>query len=1146
MARRQPESLESIIADIGAGGWANPRKETLASLASFANSRKRGMHSGVTAGTGKPPSAGESVLSGLKNIGKTALNVLSVPQAMTFYGVSKLMEGVQRATGHDPGHTMSLSDMLGNFSDDYKGASELFEQGGVDKNSALAKWGGLVTDIVADPMWAVGFAKLPGAAAKVANAVSDAGTVARLAGGVSKDAGTTAMLGKFKDAGNIGKAGRRGEDAAEAVVKRNQHIKIEQGAHPRMPQAPAKAKGVVIDDRWTVIKTSAGTKKKGSTPSYAVYESDTPKVIGAAQEPLSPVFKSQKEAIEWVTGHAKRGTGETLEPKFATAVGPEGSSMLTPATRSKALEDLANFEKGRWSGKGQMGIRLGFGKGNPEGGKGLSKFAGIGNYTVRTPVPLPGRTLGSMNAGKDWLSFIRRDPADKVAHRINTAAREQSEHIANSFVEDAGKLFPGLTEEQRTLLLVAANARQMGLSGSKRANKIYGSSGLEDELDLGDQIIGALKQSGQWTDEMDRALNWGRGWLDEHGRLEKVLPDDVRGDYFPQPASDDSVKQMLEEADHKSLFSGRGPSATVADKRRTHESLLNYFNSHEDFSDFLKAKGGLDENTADDIAWFLKEQSNRLAGSEYYKGRPGEIRFREDAGQEALPEWLTPDTDFFSAIGKRDQEHVRRMAENQIERMFIDEGFATRVPVVREKGKGTGNFVQHPYKTELEFADPKYEAAWGRIRRRVNTQNLQGLLSEHQKTLGYQNFMAHFKGLLTTFNIQHPVSNMMGDSWNRSVTGNFLPAVSTLMFRAGGPGKGVKKGSDWAKMATRNSEVFKKSYTLNGVEYTGAEVYALSHMMGLGKGYVGEDIAHFIKMNEASKNPFNKWYRYMQRYNMTREDAVRLQTFFKHMHAGADPMEAQYKTLLGVFDYGDLTDFEKIYLRNILLFYTWMRKNTAFQVKGLALRPGMYAMAGDFERDRPKMPFEPEYVSEMGLVPIPGFGALNVFAPWADLYKLDPSLDTVRKNVLSATAPPIKQAIELGTNTNLFTGGDIEKYDGALASSPFPAVDKALNMLGIGQEARNRKEGEMAPAIPAKLAYLLGQVGPMAAQSGRLTGTDSPIADGSWIDKFGTITGFPRRVVENPDWERQQAIRDRRKKAAATRKKNATSENPRY
>ena len=1135
MARRRPPAdpldalLLSALAPKASRGSASVKN-----LDKWAKAQVN-THTTTSSGDGHQAGAGESVLSGLKNIGKTALNTLSVPQAITFVGVSKLMEGIQRATGHDPGHTMSMSDMLGNFSDDYKGAAELFEQGGVDKNSKLAKWGGLVTDVVADPMWALGFAKLPKLAGEVGKAVDVVGDAARTGETVTK-----AVKGGSKAAEKV-------EDVVKPVIKRNQSVKVEQGAHPRMPQAPAKTKGVVIDDTWTVIKTSAGTKKKGSKPTYAVYENldEDAKVIGAAQEPLSPVFRSQKEAIDWVTENAKRGTGQSLEPKFAQAVGPAGSSMLTPATRTNALEGLANFEKGRFSGKGDMGIRLGFGKGNPEGGKGLSKFAGIGNYTIRTKVPLPGRTLGSLNSGKDWLSFIRRDPVDKVAHRLNTAGREQIEHIGNSFVDDAAKLFPGLTEEQRVALWVASASKQLGLSGSKRADAIHGSSGLEDAFDLGDQVVGMMKQSGKWNDEMDRAMNWGRGWLDEHGKLEGVIPDQVRGDYFPLPVSDETRLAQREMKGGGSMFSGRGAPAIIGDKKRTHESLLNYFNNSDEFSDFLQKSAGLDKDTADDVAGFLDDQSRVLAESDYYKNRPGEIRFRDEAGQEALPEWVKPDTDFFSVIGKRDQEHVRRVTENQIERMFIDEGLASRVPVVSEKGAGTGDFKAHPWKTEMSFKDEAAEKAFARIRRRVNTENLQGMLSEHAKTQGYQNFMAHFKGLLTTFNIQHPVANMMGDSWNREVTGNFLPAVSTLFFRAGGPGKGVKKGSEWAKMATRNDEAFKKVYTINGIDYTGAEVYALSHMMGLGKGYVGEDIARFIKMNEVSKNPANKYYRYMQRYNMTREDAVRLQTFFGHLHKGADPMEAQYKTLVGIFDYGDLTDFEKIYLRNLLMFYTWMRKNTALQVKALAMRPGLGATAGDFERDREKMPFEPDYISEMGLVPVPGFGNLNVFGPWADLNKLEPSWEQGRKTLLSATAPPIKQAIELGTNTNLFTGGQIEKYDGALASSNFPVVDRVMNMLGIGEPSRKREGGDLAPAVPSQLAYLLNQLGPVASQSGKLTLDDSPVASGSWIDKFGTLTGFPRRVVENPDWQRQWELRQRKKKADATRKSNATAENPR-
>lgn len=1096
---------------------------------------------GAVAGPGGGDDGGGFSLKGLlKGLGQGALNAISVPQAVGFYGLSNLIGAGQVLAGKDNVKTMELSDMLGNFSEGYKGSEEIYDQVGLPNNWAR-KWASLITDVALDPAWAVGFAKLPATAAKVANAASDLSAATRLAAGVSKDAGTTAMLGKFKDAGNIGRAGRaaeKAEDAAEAVIKRNQVIKVEQGAHPRMPQAPAQTRGAVIDDTWTVVKTATGTKKKGDKPYYAIYENldGDARVINAAQEPLGTVFRSQREAIEWVAKRrAEVGEGVTLEERLINAVGPAGSSLVTPAARDRSISKLAEFEKGRWSGKGKMGVRIGFGKGNPEGGKGLSKFAGIGNYTFRTPVPLPGRTLGAMNSGSSWASFIRRDPVDKVAHRLGTAGREQIEHIGNSFRDDARKLFPNLTDEQLNTLFLAADAANTSLTGSKRANALYGASGIEGEVDMGQAVIGMLKESGQWTDEMQRAFNWGRGWLDDHAKLEHVLPDEVRGDYIAHPMSRESAEYMKENTPHTSMFSGRGPASEVADKSRQMESMANWFYSHEEFSDYLQKKMGLPEDVADDIAWFYKEQTNRLAETPYYKGRSGEVRFREDAGQDALPEWLNPDTDFLSVIGRRDAEHVRRMYDRQIEKMFIDEGFAEYVPKLKSDG------TPHPYKEVLEFADEKYAKAWERIRRRVNPQNLQGMLSEHDKTNAYMNFMAHFKGLLTTFNIQHPVSNMMGDSWNRMVAGNFLPAVDTLMFRAGGPGKGVTKGSQWAKLATRNDDAMKAIHVIGGQEYTGAEIYALSHMMGLGKGYVGEDIAKFIRMNEASKWPSVKYYRYMQRYNMTREDAVRLQTFFKHMEKGASPWEAQYKTLLGVFDYGDLTDFEKIYLRNILLFYTWMRKNTALQVKMFGLRPGLPATAADFDRDREKMASEPDYLREMGLVPVPGFGALNVFGPWADIHKLDPTPEGLRKNVLGSLAPPLKQAIELGTNTNLFTGGDLEKYEGQLQPSGLKALDAALNYLGIGQPSRTREDGALQPAIPAQLAYWIKQLGVVPAQAAKLSGEDSPYADASIIDQLAVITGFPRRVLENPDWPRQQKLQQAREKAAETRRKNATT-----
>jgi hypothetical protein len=1132
----------ATLAAIRAVGTGGPKFATTKEMRRWLAGRPSegggpGLRSGKT--------AGESTLSGLKNFGNVILDTLSVPQAVMFTTASKLGQAFTGKKG------MDWSDYAGGFSDNYKGFREILEQAGVEKDSGWAKWGGLAGDIALDPMWALAPVKLTKTAGAAAKALDGAGDAARAGGTVakalSKDAGTKAMLSKF--------ASNTTDDAAEAVskikpgvVKRNHKVKVEAGAHPSFPLQPARAQGTLVDDRWFVVKTATGSKKKGSTPTYAIYELDDPKVITAAAEPISIKFTKSREAVKWIEKQTARSVDETIDPKFVTVSGPKGSSMATLDSRERAIAGVVRSSADRWKGTGSgkfsqkegwgdLGIKIGFGRPvkGVEGGRGATGW----NKTFNTKIPLPGRSLGTVNSGSSWSSFFQRDPLDRVGHRAYTAAKEQMEHIEATFGADAALLFPRVTEEQRRLVYMAAAAENASVH-------------VEDAVDLGAMWKNALKSEGRWTHDMERMHNWGMDRLRQMGKKEGIVPNADRGRYMTQGMDDASITHMIEnEVKHTSPFASTGPPAVVADKSRTMETAFSWFQSPDELADFLKTQAGLSDEVgarlADDLAQETQAYLNSDTVSKYFKNRPGAHQFRDDAGLDPLPEWMNIETDFVSLIGRREREHVRRITEKQLERLFVENKWMWEAPEMVTDAATGQKVIKEGGKNIRTFADPKYEAAWKRMHVRINTKNLSGVLSEHDKAQAFQNVMAHLKAFYTTFNIQHPVANTLGDAANVLPQGNwrhFLSPLKMPFFRPGGVKKGSRtyaKGQEWAEMATRNPEAFKKIYKLGDIEYTGAEIYTLSHMVGLGKGYIGADIARFVKMfDEASAGwkVGTRYYRMMQRYGMTRDDAVRLQTFFKHLQSGLDPFAAQFKTLDGIFDYGDLTDFEKIYLRNIIMFYTWMRKNMAFQVKASAMKPGLYSAYGDIERDREQLPFEPDYMKNMGLLPIPGVvGGLSVFAPWGDLYKLEPSADSFRKNVMSALAPPFKQAIELGTNRNLFTGGDLEAYEGQNKSSSFPAVDRVLNMLNIGQPTRPREGEALKPAIPVKLQYLLGQLGPVSGQSGKLF-DENP--NTGWLESIAAITGFPRIHRPNPDWERQRAVGAAKRKADETRKRNAS------
>lgn len=73
------------------------------------------------------------------------------------------------------------------------------------------------------------------------------------------------------------------------------------------------------------------------------------------------------------------------------------------------------------------------------------------------------------------------------------------------------------------------------------------------------------------------------------------------------------------------------------------------------------------------------------------------------------------------------------------------------------------------------------------------------------------------------------------------------------------------------------------------------------------------------------------------------EDYSRTLTFLAQLKSTGDPMQASRITKLALFDYANLTKFEKEVMRRIVPFYTFTRKNLELQMNTLITNPGKIA-----------------------------------------------------------------------------------------------------------------------------------------------------------------------------------------------------------
>lgn len=1153
MAKPSDDWAALLSAVQSRSGLAGGGKVSLKDLQKFAKSQSN-LYGSYGSG-GK--SALEEIGSSLKNLGVIGLNTLSVPQAMLFTAGSKMTDFL---TGGKMKSTMGWDEMLGGFSPNYHGYKEILEQVGVPKDSAFSTWGGLAGDIALDPLWFAAPAKLartPGQAAKVIDATSKTVDAARIAAGVSKDAGTTAMLSKFAktpaeqyaervrlagqvspDAGTtallkkFAKSSPKpppvqtGADIASALKSKKVQLRVEGGGLGinAADQMAGTTKGTQIGDFFIHTVAPRSRSKGGKPAEVKIYRLAQPGRLHSEDVTISETFRSQREAEKWLRNRINEvgGTGPEVEPKMVN-LGPNGAPNLHDVGAAMNAHKASVIEQFNGQ-KNVLGLKFGVGKANPEGGRGLTGS----NFTVRTKIPLRAApSLGAIGGADKVSGFFKRGPFAKGVNQMARSAREM-QAAARQEQSVTARAMSGLSDDQAKLVTFAA-----GLDNVSRP-------GIEGEVLLGSEgFVPQLRAAGHWNKDMDLALKYAQGRMgafrEMHGisektyrklspdaakfqrevedfvtkmkdegmesavitrKMEKMIREAVkerritkaeaksilgkggdRGPYLKQMLDKPSKDAKIEERGLLGFIGSKLPSGGGRDVARKHESLLNYYTKDEWSAELQRL--GIEPGHADELAEQMGAELKRLEDA-YYPNKEGQVAF---STEEIASK---PETDLFKILGESDAKAIHRELMYSIDSLAVEAGFAVK------KKNGKLLFKSDAAKREYDAAVKSLTA---------------GEMARNKGWQKYMRFVSYLKMTITSLQPQHYWGNATGDYTKVLVEGNLRHWVPpTAVFQLTGTlGGRATKGSRFAKLVSGDIEVMNAPFMkIGGREYSGAEVLWMSHMIGLGKGFAGAEIAELSRLFEKSEGLFGvrhlkAFAKWSARQNHVREDAVRIQTWIKHMESGDDPMTAGLKTIRAHFDYNDMTDFEKNVMRQVILFYTWTRKNVPFQVKAMGQKPGLYSAYGDIERDRPKMPGEPEYISNLGLIPIPGFGAINVAAPWADLNKIPSTLtggrDSFRQNVLGALAPGLKQAVEIGTGVNTLTGGKLDK-----GGAPG-------NIAGF--------------EVPAWLEYFAKQYNPYTTQVGRIAKTTSDPRD--IIGLLGNLTGTVRRVQPDPEWQKRQA-----------------------
>ena len=186
----------------------------------------------------------------------------------------------------------------------------------------------------------------------------------------------------------------------------------------------------------------------------------------------------------------------------------------------------------------------------------------------------------------------------------------------------------------------------------------------------------------------------------------------------------------------------------------------------------------------------------------------------------------------------------------------------------------------------------------------------------------------------------------------------------------------------------------------------------------------------------------NAYLRFTRGAARITEHNARGALFIQSMLDGMTGQEAAVNVKKYLFDYSELTDFEKNVMRNIIPFYTWLRKNIPLQMESILNRPAKYANVAKARSELGDLsmaeyqddPATPDYFRENLATRLPFMIDHQPTYIMPDLPYLD--IETA-EGVLDLDAwigrfhPLLKTPYELVANRKMMTGAPISKEYGA-------------------------------------------------------------------------------------------------------------------
>jgi hypothetical protein len=343
-----------------------------------------------------------------------------------------------------------------------------------------------------------------------------------------------------------------------------------------------------------------------------------------------------------------------------------------------------------------------------------------------------------------------------------------------------------------------------------------------------------------------------------------------------------------------------------------------------------------------------------------------------------------------------------------------------------------------------------------------------------------------FKTLVTSFDVpRYPLTNYLGNVANMHLAGMGPDQIAVELRRAS---KAVLPGTVDTILSNPTSKTVFKHPTL-----TDAQILTLArdnNIIGRSSGFASEfiepdQLKFGAKLLTGKYNPLNpeflpyrKSRELGQRYI---EDPAKLALFVHELRQGQNIDNASLTVKKFLFDYGQLSDFERQYLVGAIPFYTWTRKNVPLQIASLIARPGkvntqnrLVSVLGDVLRDEEVGGEEIDERRLPSRLTDPGTFALGsqmrgrVRLPIYDVSLPGRMLAEPRTVLDEMLNPGIKTAIAaLPGSTDLITGAPID--DSLTRPTPLALGLSRLGLPTVAETVSGPRQTRRARALTEQL-----------------------------------------------------------------------------